>query len=138
MCTCKFHNVRFDMQGKDATNAKNHYNQNFKGLYCTCHRPYPDPEDEVQKQSNDVYTSQHEEYFSVRKDNSVLSIVVSKEGHIFVLVLQLHMYGALQKKQVLWLKCLLVLDINKLYLFNLQKNYKYKDLSVSLIPENYY
>ena len=21
------------------------YNQNFKGDYCTCHRPYPDPED---------------------------------------------------------------------------------------------
>ena len=26
---------------------KNKYNQNFSGLYCTCHRPYPDPEDEV-------------------------------------------------------------------------------------------
>ena len=24
------------------------YNQNFKGLYCTCHRPYPDPEDPVE------------------------------------------------------------------------------------------
>ena len=23
------------------------YNQNFKGLYCICHRPYPDPEDTV-------------------------------------------------------------------------------------------
>jgi E3 ubiquitin-protein ligase UBR7 len=23
---------------------KNKYNQNFAGLYCTCHRPYPDPE----------------------------------------------------------------------------------------------
>lgn len=67
----KFHNVRFDMQEKDVTNAKNHYNQNFKGLYCTCHRPYPDPEDEVQNQSN--YTSQHQGHFSVRKDNSVLS-----------------------------------------------------------------
>ncbi len=21
------------------------YNQNFSGLYCTCSRPYPDPED---------------------------------------------------------------------------------------------
>lgn len=48
------------------------------------------------------------------------------------------MYGALQKKQVLWLKCLLVLDINILYLFNLQKNYKYEDLSVSFIPEIFY
>lgn len=34
-----------------------------------------------------VYTSQHEEHFSVRKDNSVLSIGVSKEGQIFVLLL---------------------------------------------------
>ena len=23
------------------------YNQNFSGVYCTCHRPYPDPEDPV-------------------------------------------------------------------------------------------
>ena len=28
-------------------NTLNKYNQNFKGLYCSCHRPYPDPEDEV-------------------------------------------------------------------------------------------
>ncbi|KAK7077411.1 putative E3 ubiquitin-protein ligase ubr7 [Halocaridina rubra] len=26
-------------------NPENEYNQNFKGAYCTCHRPYPDPED---------------------------------------------------------------------------------------------
>lgn len=26
-------------------NDKNAYNQNFSGVYCTCHRPYPDPED---------------------------------------------------------------------------------------------
>ncbi|XP_023293623.2 putative E3 ubiquitin-protein ligase UBR7 [Lucilia cuprina] len=25
-------------------NVANLYNQNFQGLYCTCHRPYPDPE----------------------------------------------------------------------------------------------
>ena len=24
------------------------YNQNFRGLYCTCSRPYPDPEDPVE------------------------------------------------------------------------------------------
>ena len=23
------------------------YNQNFRGVYCICHRPYPDPEDPV-------------------------------------------------------------------------------------------
>ncbi|KAJ1519581.1 hypothetical protein ONE63_004856 [Megalurothrips usitatus] len=26
-------------------NEKNKYNQNFLGVYCTCKRPYPDPED---------------------------------------------------------------------------------------------
>nr|XP_014086492.1 putative E3 ubiquitin-protein ligase UBR7 [Bactrocera oleae] len=25
-------------------NSENLYNQNFQGLYCKCHRPYPDPE----------------------------------------------------------------------------------------------
>ncbi|XP_033735374.1 putative E3 ubiquitin-protein ligase UBR7 [Pecten maximus] len=33
---------------KDAFNAQNTYNQNFKGLYCVCTRPYPDPEDEIE------------------------------------------------------------------------------------------
>ena len=28
-------------------NTENSYNQNFSGLYCTCHRPYPDPVDDV-------------------------------------------------------------------------------------------
>ncbi|XP_058985748.1 putative E3 ubiquitin-protein ligase UBR7 [Musca domestica] len=27
-----------------AINQNNLYNQNFQGLYCNCHRPYPDPE----------------------------------------------------------------------------------------------
>ncbi|KAE9596522.1 hypothetical protein Lal_00007619 [Lupinus albus] len=30
--------------GKDAENVENSYNHNFKGLYCTCGRPYPDPD----------------------------------------------------------------------------------------------
>ncbi|XP_044955946.1 putative E3 ubiquitin-protein ligase UBR7 isoform X1 [Hordeum vulgare subsp. vulgare] len=29
---------------KDPENPANSYNQNFKGSYCTCSRPYPDPE----------------------------------------------------------------------------------------------
>ncbi|XP_004225746.2 putative E3 ubiquitin-protein ligase UBR7 [Ciona intestinalis] len=32
---------------KAATNEQNVYGQNFKGLYCTCNRPYPDDEDDV-------------------------------------------------------------------------------------------
>jgi len=27
-----------------SNNTANHYNQNFRGLYCSCARPYPDPE----------------------------------------------------------------------------------------------
>ncbi|KAH9299772.1 hypothetical protein KI387_031454, partial [Taxus chinensis] len=33
---------------KDNENDRNYYNQNYKGLYCTCHRPYPDPDGEDQ------------------------------------------------------------------------------------------
>ncbi|XP_045768941.1 putative E3 ubiquitin-protein ligase UBR7 [Maniola jurtina] len=29
---------------KTDLNEENNYNQNFSGLYCVCHRPYPDPE----------------------------------------------------------------------------------------------
>ncbi|PSN37508.1 putative E3 ubiquitin-protein ligase UBR7, partial [Blattella germanica] len=32
---------------KEAVNDQNHYNQNFRGLYCTCRRPYPDPDDQT-------------------------------------------------------------------------------------------
>ncbi|CAB1330953.1 unnamed protein product [Coregonus sp. 'balchen'] len=33
--------------GKDQQNTKNHYNHNFHGCYCTCDRPYPDTDDQV-------------------------------------------------------------------------------------------
>lgn len=33
---------------KDVENLENSYNHNFKGLYCTCNRPYPDPDAEEQ------------------------------------------------------------------------------------------
>ncbi|XP_013179930.1 PREDICTED: putative E3 ubiquitin-protein ligase UBR7 [Papilio xuthus] len=35
---CKFTANKADL------NEDNKYNQNYSGLYCTCHRPYPDPE----------------------------------------------------------------------------------------------
>lgn len=34
-------------QIKDEENASNNYGQNYRGLYCSCSRPFPDPEDEV-------------------------------------------------------------------------------------------
>ncbi|XP_037541608.1 putative E3 ubiquitin-protein ligase UBR7 [Nematolebias whitei] len=33
---------------KDAVNSQNKYNHNFFGVYCTCRRPYPDPDDQVE------------------------------------------------------------------------------------------
>uniref|UniRef100_A0A3B5ADF3 Ubiquitin protein ligase E3 component n-recognin 7 (putative) n=1 Tax=Stegastes partitus TaxID=144197 RepID=A0A3B5ADF3_9TELE len=32
---------------KDEENVNNHYNHNFRGCYCTCDRPYPDTDDQV-------------------------------------------------------------------------------------------
>lgn len=32
------------MDDKAPTNERNVYSQNFTGKYCSCHRPYPDPE----------------------------------------------------------------------------------------------
>ncbi|KAL0967563.1 hypothetical protein UPYG_G00253830 [Umbra pygmaea] len=33
---------------KDQLNTENKYSHNFFGLYCTCNRPYPDPDDPVE------------------------------------------------------------------------------------------
>ncbi|XP_017293782.1 putative E3 ubiquitin-protein ligase UBR7 [Kryptolebias marmoratus] len=33
---------------KDDVNSQNKYNHNFFGVYCTCRRPYPDPDDQVE------------------------------------------------------------------------------------------
>nr|BAN21449.1 conserved hypothetical protein [Riptortus pedestris] len=50
-CDCgnsRFHGKKCNLEpSKTEDNEKNTYNQNFKGLYCTCARPYPDPEDDV-------------------------------------------------------------------------------------------
>lgn len=35
---------------KDVENIENCYNHNFKGVYCTCNRPYPDPDVEEQEE----------------------------------------------------------------------------------------
>eukprot|EP00794_Sanderia_malayensis_P007909 gene7909-8763_t len=50
---------------KDKANDGNSYNQNFQGKYCTCARPYPDPEDEIEDEMiqcvvcEDWYHSRH-------------------------------------------------------------------------------
>uniref|UniRef100_A0A3Q2T849 Ubiquitin protein ligase E3 component n-recognin 7 n=1 Tax=Fundulus heteroclitus TaxID=8078 RepID=A0A3Q2T849_FUNHE len=39
---CKLH------PDKDEVNSLNKYSHNFFGVYCTCRRPYPDPDDQVE------------------------------------------------------------------------------------------
>ncbi|XP_043929626.1 putative E3 ubiquitin-protein ligase UBR7 [Protopterus annectens] len=50
-CDCgnsKFNGLECKLfKEKEEVNATNKYNHNFFGLYCTCERPYPDPEDDV-------------------------------------------------------------------------------------------
>ncbi|XP_063530415.1 putative E3 ubiquitin-protein ligase UBR7 isoform X2 [Cydia strobilella] len=46
-CDCgnpKFNHPCQYTENKTYLNDENIYNQNFSGLYCTCHRPYPDPD----------------------------------------------------------------------------------------------
>ena len=46
-CVCHIIKVLYVFQNKMDENCDNVYNQNFKGLYCVCSKPYPDPDDEV-------------------------------------------------------------------------------------------
>lgn len=50
-CDCgntKFPNGKCNLYSdKNPVNDMNLYNQNFTGVYCTCHKPYPDPEDNI-------------------------------------------------------------------------------------------
>ncbi|XP_054712772.1 LOW QUALITY PROTEIN: putative E3 ubiquitin-protein ligase UBR7 [Uloborus diversus] len=62
---------------KENINSKNKYNQNFKGVYCTCSRPYPDLDDDIPDEMiqciicEDWYHGRHlggevpEEYFEM-------------------------------------------------------------------------
>jgi len=50
-CDCgngKFVDFKCRLVPEKEINTKNKYGQNFKGLYCTCHRPYPDPDDDIE------------------------------------------------------------------------------------------
>ncbi|KAM7278012.1 hypothetical protein ACFE04_005146 [Oxalis oulophora] len=46
---------------KESENTENSYNHNFKGLYCTCGRPYPDPD--VQDQVDMIQCCMCEDWF---------------------------------------------------------------------------
>ncbi|ETL99413.1 hypothetical protein L917_03750 [Phytophthora nicotianae] len=62
---------------KAPTNPRNTYSQNYGGLYCNCHRPYPDPErttPEVMVQCVICEDWLHEEHISKDADEKEASI----------------------------------------------------------------
>ena len=59
---------------KDVENAENAYNHNFKGSYCTCGRPYPDPDAEEQVEMIQCCLCEdwfHEEHLGLESSNEV-------------------------------------------------------------------
>lgn len=59
---------------KDIENAENLYNHNFKGLYCTCGRPYPDPDAEEQVEMIQCCLCEdwfHEEHLGLESSDEV-------------------------------------------------------------------
>ncbi|KAL4565427.1 hypothetical protein LXL04_029521 [Taraxacum kok-saghyz] len=59
------------LASKDIENEENSYNHNFKGKYCTCSRPYPDPEAEEQVEMIQCCICEdwfHEEHVSLNNE----------------------------------------------------------------------
>lgn len=59
---------------KDIENAENAYNHNFKGAYCTCGRPYPDPDAEEQVEMIQCCVCEdwfHEEHIGLESSDEI-------------------------------------------------------------------
>ncbi|KAI9096014.1 hypothetical protein K1719_026161 [Acacia pycnantha] len=59
---------------KDIENVENSYNHNFKGSYCTCGRPYPDPDAEEQEEMIQCCLCEdwfHEEHLGLESSDEI-------------------------------------------------------------------
>ncbi|KAL9369474.1 hypothetical protein Peur_040673 [Populus x canadensis] len=59
---------------KNVENAENSYNHNFKGLYCSCDRPYPDPDAKAQEEMIQCIMCEdwfHEEHLGLESSNEI-------------------------------------------------------------------
>ncbi|KAF3448704.1 hypothetical protein FNV43_RR09417 [Rhamnella rubrinervis] len=59
---------------KDVENVENLYNHNFKGSYCTCGRPYPDPDAEEQVEMIQCCVCEdwfHEEHIGLESSDEI-------------------------------------------------------------------
>lgn len=62
------------LPSKDIENEENSYNHNFKGKYCTCGRPYPDPDADEQVEMIQCCICEdwfHEEHLGVESTNEI-------------------------------------------------------------------
>ncbi|KAL0727170.1 hypothetical protein Bca4012_023263 [Brassica carinata] len=70
------------LPGKDVENSENSYNHNFKGLYCTCDQPYPDPNVEEQVEMIQCCICEdwfHEEHLGLKSSDGVSSQIPRDE-----------------------------------------------------------
>ncbi|CAH2078131.1 unnamed protein product [Thlaspi arvense] len=70
------------LPGKDIENSENSYNHNFKGLYCSCDQPYPDPNVEEQVEMIQCCICEdwfHEEHLGLKTSDSVSSQIPRDE-----------------------------------------------------------
>nr|GMD05533.1 putative E3 ubiquitin-protein ligase UBR7 [Ipomoea batatas] len=69
------------LASKDVENTQNLYNHNFRGLYCTCGRPYPDPDAEEQAEMIQCCVCEdwfHEEHLGL--ESSDMQVPRDEEG----------------------------------------------------------
>ncbi|CAN6804368.1 hypothetical protein F2Q68_00029973 [Brassica cretica] len=70
------------LPGKDVENPENSYNHNFKGLYCSCDKPYPDPNGEEHGEMIQCCICEdwfHEEHLSLKSSDGVSSQIPRDE-----------------------------------------------------------
>ncbi|CAN6987107.1 hypothetical protein IGI04_001355 [Brassica rapa subsp. trilocularis] len=70
------------LPGKDVENSENSYNHNFKGLYCSCDKPYPDPNGEEHGEMIQCCICEdwfHEEHLSLKSSDGVSSQIPRDE-----------------------------------------------------------
>lgn len=66
------------LASKDVENPQNLYNHNFRGLYCTCGLPYPDPDAEEQVEMIQCCVCEdwfHEEHLGLESSDMVGSFL---------------------------------------------------------------
>lgn len=61
-------------------NDKNTYNQNFSGVYCVCHRPYPDEQDDVQDEMIQCVFCEDWSVFHCCEDVDINSIIMNNSN----------------------------------------------------------